>query len=131
MPLTSHAARLARTLLLLPLASACVVGASAVAGDAQERMPPEAVRAINLARTYAVRLNGGLQVYRPAACMFATAARSNPCLERTDDEGFLFRFLGGPPAWEERNQPATRETEILIAPDGRRVEQLLYNGDPR
>ncbi len=89
------------------------------------------VRALNLARNHAVKLNGGLGVYRPAACMFSTEWSGSECLVRRDATGFLFRFLGGPPGWEQLNLAPTVETEILIAPDGRAVVQLLYNGAPR
>jgi hypothetical protein len=89
------------------------------------------VRALNLARNHAVKLNGGLGTYRPAACMFTTEWSGSECLVRRDDTGFLFRFLGGPPAWQQLNLPPTVETEILIAPDGRTVVQVLYNGTPR
>lgn len=99
--------------------------------QAQERAPVEAVRAINVARTRAVAINGGLQVYRPARCMFATAAPSNPCIVSSGSDGFLFRFLGGPPTWEEKNLPPTVETEIRVSPDGRQVEQVIFNGPPR
>jgi hypothetical protein len=98
---------------------------------AQERVPIEAVRAINLARTHVVMLNGGLEAYRPAQCMFATASRSNPCLIRSDREGFLFKFMGGPPTWEQTDSQPTIESEIIISPDGTEVEEVLYNGEPR
>ncbi|SBO42267.1 hypothetical protein [Cyanobium sp. NIES-981] len=103
-------------------------GAGLAPVQAQDRVPIEAVRAINVARTYAVRLNGGLQRYRPAQCMFATAAPTNPCLLRQDDDGFLFRFAGGPPGWEERDEQPSQETELRISPDGRDVERVVYNG---
>ncbi len=99
--------------------------------QAQDRVPVEAVRAINMARTRAVKINGGLQAYRPANCMFATAVPDNPCLVSNDSDGFIFRFLGGPPAWQERDLPPTLETEIKISPDGRLVQELIYNGPPR
>ncbi len=102
-----------------------------VAVTAQERVPASRVRAINFARTYAVRINGGLEAYRPAQCMFATAARNNPCLVSDDDDGVVFRFLGGPPGWESKDLPATKETEIRISPDGRSLEEVIYNGPPR
>ncbi|MCP9825186.1 hypothetical protein [Synechococcus sp. EJ6-Ellesmere] len=99
--------------------------------QAQDRVPVEAVRAINMARTRAVKINGGLEAYRPASCMFATADPDNPCMVSNDSDGFIFRFLGGPPAWQERDLPPTLETEIKISPDGREVEELIYNGPPR
>lgn len=87
-------------------------------------------RAINLARETATRLNGGLGVYRPAACLYAGASR-NPCVEERGPEGFVLRFLGGAPGWQALGLPATRETEIRISPDGRTVLAVLYNGVPR
>lgn len=97
----------------------------------QDGVPFNAIRALNLARNTGVSLNGGLSVYRPAACMFTTSAPENPCLVQRNDQGFLFRFLGGPPGWQVLNIPPTRETELLIAPDGRTVTQVVYNGVPR
>ena len=40
----------------------------------QDGVPYNAIRALNLARNTGVTLNGGLSVYRPAACMFTTSA---------------------------------------------------------
>ncbi len=97
----------------------------------QDGIPYNAIRALNLARNTGVTLNGGLSVYRPAACMFTTSAPENPCLVQKDNQGFVFRFLGGPPGWQVLNIPPTRETELLIAPDGRTVLQVIYNGVPR
>lgn len=87
------------------------------------------LRAANVARMQAERLNGGLGVYRTQSCMHSN--RGADCLIRRDGEGFLFRFLGGPPGWQQLGLPATVETEILISPDGTRVEQVIYNGPPR
>lgn len=97
----------------------------------QDGVPFNAIRALNLARNTGVTLNGGLTVYRPAACMFTTSAPENPCLLQTNEQGFLFRFLGGPPGWQVLNIPPTLETELLIAPDGRNVVRVIYNGVPR
>lgn len=94
-------------------------------------LPLEAVRALNTARTAAVKLNGGLSLYRPAACMFRTSARPNPCLIRSDRDGFVYRFAGGPPGWESEGLAPSLETEIWISPDGREVRQVLHNGAPR
>lgn len=87
-------------------------------------------RAINLAREKATSLNGGLRVYRPASCMYAGASK-NPCVVERGAEGFVFRFLGGPPGWQVLGLPATTETEIRISADGRTVSTVLYNGAPR
>jgi hypothetical protein len=76
-------------------------------------------RAANLARGTAIKLNGGLAKYRPAACMFVIGG--TPCLIKNDAKGFLFRFEGGGPAWQQLKQPPTTLTEILVSPDGREV----------
>lgn len=94
-------------------------------------VPYNAIRALNLARNTGVSLNGGLSIYRPDACMFTTSAPENPCLLQKNQQGFLFRFLGGPPGWQVLGLPPNRETELLIAPDGRTVTQVIYNGVPR
>jgi len=95
------------------------------------QVPAAQVRALNLARNTAVTENGGLNVYRPQSCMFETSAGGGSCLIRNNADGFTFRFLGGRPGWAESNGPATNETEILIAPDGKAVERVIYNGSPR
>jgi hypothetical protein len=98
---------------------------------AREFVSPEAVRAINLARSSIVKSNGGLSAYRPAQCMFSQPTTTNLCLIRNDDQGFLFHFVGGPPAWEQRNQMPSKETELLISPEGRTVVEVIYNSTPR
>lgn len=98
---------------------------------AQEPVPYSSVRAINVARTAAVKLNGGLSVYRPAQCMFETARAENPCLVANNEQGYTFRFLGGAPGWQQLNLPPTVETEIRISADGRTVLGVDYNGAPR
>jgi hypothetical protein len=45
--------------------------------------------------------------------------------------GYLFNFLGGAPGWEVNKQAATKETRILISPNGTRVMKVEYNGAPR
>ena len=78
-----------------------------------------------------MKLNGGLSAYRPAQCMFSQPTATNLCLIRNDDEGFLFHFVGGPPAWQQRNQMPSKETEILISPEGRTEVDVIYNDAPR
>ena len=91
-----------------------------------------AARAISLARTHAIQVNGGPAVYQPARCMDAPAAsRDNPCLISEDGDGYRFRFEGGSPQWEQNGQSPTLETEILISTDGRSVVEVIYNGEPR
>lgn len=87
-------------------------------------------RAINVARETATRLNGGLSVYRPASCMFA-GINNNPCLISRGDDGFVFRFTGGVPGWEQDRLPATVETELKISRDGRSLVAVIYNGPVR
>ena len=97
--------------------------------DLQQRAPSRQ-RATNLARNTAVRLNGGLSRYIPAACMFASGA-SNPCLVRDDSRGFLYRFNGGEPGWQQLGKPPSISSEILVSPDGRSVQEVVYNGPVR
>lgn len=87
-------------------------------------------RGLNLARDAAIRLNGGLTAYRPASCMYAGIS-DNPCLKKRDENGFVFRFQGGPPGWEQLQLPASTETEIRVSKDGRSVLEVIYNGAPR
>jgi hypothetical protein len=87
-------------------------------------------RGLNLAREAGIRLNGGLSVYRPASCMYAGIS-DNPCLLSREDRGFVFRFQGGVPGWEQLQLPASTETEILVSKDGRTVLEVIYNGPPR
>jgi hypothetical protein len=88
------------------------------------------VRAVNLARDTAVKLNGGLTLYRPAKCMFDTSLGGGNCLIRRDDQGFRFRFLGGAPGWQQLGLPPTWDTEILVSADGRQVVQVVFNQPP-
>jgi len=119
--------------LLLPAAAGLLLALAPLAPALAlaQGIPFNEIRALNLARNAAVLSNGGLTVYTPANCMFSTSAATNPCLVRNDADGFVYRFLGGPPGWEAKGLPATTETEIKIAPDGRRVVAILYNGPPR
>jgi hypothetical protein len=87
-------------------------------------------RGINLARDTAARLNGGLGLYRPERCMYAGVSE-NPCLVSRASDGFVFRFQGGLPGWEQYQLPASVETEVRIAKDGRSVVEVIYNGPPR
>lgn len=86
-------------------------------------------RATNLARMTAEKLNGGLSRYFAANCMHSRDGGS--CLINANDQGFTFRFLGGPPGWEVNHQAATLETQLLVAPSGTQVLQVQYNGAPR
>lgn len=97
--------------------------------DALEQQGASRTRAANLARMRAERLNGGLELYRADGCMHERGGGS--CFVGVDDRGLLFRFLGGPPGWQQLGLAASRETEILVAPDGRSVLEVIYNGAPR
>jgi len=125
------------SLLTLPMRFALALMAgllcsAAPASLAQDTAVPfSAVRAVNLARGTAIAQNGGLSVYRPAQCMYETASAGNQCLVSSDANGYLFRFLGGAPGWQQLGLPPTTETEIRIAADGRSVLGVLYNGAPR
>ena len=115
-------------------AMALITGASvmgATPGLAQDTISASQVRAINLARNTAVAENGGLTVYRPQQCMFQTSDGGGDCLVNQDDNGYTFQFLGGAPGWPKNDSSPTTETEIQIAPDGRTVNEVLYNGSPR
>jgi hypothetical protein len=46
-------------------------------------------------------------------------------------DGYLFDFLSGAPGWEVNKQAASKETRILISPDGTNVVNVEYNGAPR
>ena len=89
------------------------------------------VRALNLARNWAIDNNGGLSVYVPAACMFNTGDGGDSCLVQRDNQGYRYKFLGGRPGWQQTGQAPTQETELLVSTDGRRVLSVIYNGSPR
>ena len=115
-------------------ALAVITGASVISttsGLAQDTISASQVRAINLARNTAVAENGGLTVYRPQPCMFQTSTGGGDCLVNEDANGYTFQFLGGAPGWPEDGSSPTTETEIQIAPDGRSVNEVFYNGSPR
>lgn len=80
--------------------------------------PLAARRAINLARGSAVKLNGGLRIYRPGSCMF-TSAVNNPCLIHASRDGFQFLLPGGTPGWEQTNAKPETKTRVWISGDGR------------
>ena len=114
-----------------PLEPAVSSGPSPYAGisadpDAVNRFvrdnPLAARRAMNLARGAATRRNGGLRVYRPSTCMYASAA-NNPCLRHAGPQGFEFTIPGGIPGWEQTGTPAAVTTRILIDVDGRSLLQ--------
>jgi hypothetical protein len=125
-PPTIPIQRLVRRLSLGLIVAIASAGATAWG---QADFPFNLQRATNLARMKAEKLNGGLNVYRPAACMFVRAAGN--CIVESSDQGILFRFQGGPPGWLQLNLPATVETEIRVSPDGRSILSVVYNGPIR
>lgn len=118
-----------RSLVMLCTAAALSGGPGPLL--AQGLVPDSQVRAINTARDAAINLNGGLGVYNPAKCMFETTKWTNPCLISNDQNGYVFRFLGGAPGWQETGLAPSLQTTIRISTDGRTVLQTLYNGAPQ
>ena len=92
-------------------------------------VPRTQEKAANVARMKAEALNGGLTKYRTAACMHQLGGGS--CMVRASSDGYRFQFLGGTPGWETMNRKPTVETQIMVSPDGTKVEKLIYNGAPR
>jgi hypothetical protein len=97
--------------------------------QAQSSSGYDVLRAVNTARLSAEFINGGVSKYRRASCMFQSLP--NPCLITSNSNGLLFRFLGGPPGWQQLKLAPTVETEIMISPDGRSVLSVPFNGPPR
>ncbi len=118
-----------RQLLALSACLAILSATPSLAQDSYELFPFTRQRATNVARMYAERLNGGLTVYRPDACMYNRGGSN--CLIRGDANGYIFRFLGGPPGWQILGLAPTAETEIEVSADGRSVVKVIYNGAPR
>ena len=114
--------------MLKPLLTAGLLLA-ATASSALAQVPASQVRAANLARMEAERLNGGLSNYFTASCMHRSGG--GDCLVEDNANGYLFNFLGGAPGWEAKQKPATVQTKILIGPEGNRVKQVIYNGAPQ
>ena len=116
---------------LLTAATGLVLSLSGISAlQAAPALPLAQPKAANLARMRAESLNGGLGVYRAAACMYETGAPS--CLISRSDQGFLFGFRGGSPGWEQETPPGpTLETEVLISGDGDRILSVPYNGPIR
>ena len=108
-----------------------VASAALGAGAALAQVSDANVRAVNMARNWAINNNGGLSVYRPAACMFNTSDGGGACLIQNNSQGFTFRFPGGAPGWQVEGLAPTTETEVQVSPDGRTVTNVVYNGAPR
>jgi len=115
------------TKLLLLAAGAAIIQAGSAYSESSGDF--DVLRAVNTARMRAEFINGGVARYRPATCMFHAA--QNPCLVFSNESGMVFRFLGGPPGWQQLGLEPTTETEINISPDGRNVLEVIYNGPIR
>ena len=111
----------------LPLLSTLTVFAPLALRAAE--VPRTQEKAANVARMKAEALNGGLTKYRTAACMHQLGGGS--CMVRASSDGYRFQFLGGTPGWETMNRKPTVETQIMVSPDGTKVEKVIYNGSPR
>ena len=103
---------------------------NAATAQSTQPLPLAQPKAANLARMRAESLNGGLEQYRAASCMYETGAGS--CLESISDGGFRFRFQGGAPGWQQQT-PATPtlETSVFVSRDGNRILEVSYNGTIR
>ena len=110
--------------LLLSLGAA-ITGSVAMAQSLQ--YPFAQTKAANQARMRAERLNGGLSRYRADRCMYVL--RGEGCLVSNTESGFVFRFQGGAPGWQQQNPPQpTVLTEIRVSADGDRILDVPYNG---
>ena len=94
-----------------------------------EAMPLSQTRAANLARMRAESLNGGVASYRADRCMYSTGAPA--CLVETSNKGYVFRFQGGPPGWQQREpaQPTTLTT-VTVTPDGETIQTVSNTALP-
>jgi hypothetical protein len=110
------------------LSAACMVVSTGKPAYSQGSDNPS-LRAVNTARMRAEAINGGLGVYRTATCMHMQSG--GECLTARLTEGFLFRFFGGVPGWQQYGKAPSVETEILVSTDGRTVVRVFYNGPPR
>ena len=111
------------------LLAGLVLGLALPFGALAQPISQAQLRAANLARMEAERLNGGLTRYFAGQCMHQRGGAN--CLIQANETGFLFRFPGGTPGWEPNQRAATVESEILISADGNRIEKVAYNGPPR
>lgn len=111
-------------LLLIGVASS-MTGSEAIAQFTN--YPFAQTKAANLARMRAERLNGGLGQYRADRCMYEL--RGQACLVSNTDAGFVFRFQGGAPGWQQQDpQQPTLITEVHVSPDGDTILSVAYNG---
>ena len=105
------------------------ISLSTVPAFAQDSLQGSLLRAVNTTRMRAEALNGGLSKYRSAACMYSSTG--DICLVLKEPRGFIFRFLGGTPGWQQMGIPASVETEIATDAEGKNIVAVFYNGPPR
>ena len=118
-----------KTVLAL-ISSIGLLAPNAATAQGSRPIPLAQPKAANLARMRAESLNGGLGQYRAASCMYETGAGS--CIESVSDSGFLFRFRGGAPGWQQQTPPEpTIETSVLVSRDGDQILEVSYNGTIR
>ena len=86
-------------------------------------MPMTQTKAANLARMRAESINGGLSNYRADRCMYSTGAPD--CLVEVNAAGYIFRFQGGAPGWQQRNpsQPSVITT-VTVSADGESIRSV-------
>ena len=86
-------------------------------------MPMTQTKAANLARMRAESINGGLTNYRADRCMYSTGAPN--CLVEVTSAGYVFRFQGGAPGWQQRNpsQPSVITT-VTVSADGESIRSV-------
>ena len=94
-----------------------------------QSLPFSQTKAANLARMRAESLNGGVANYRADRCMYSTGAPA--CLVNKSNNGYVFRFQGGPPGWQQPNpaQPTTLTT-VTVTPDGETVQTVSNTALP-
>lgn len=117
---------------LFALVGATVISVIGIITPARSQIDGQSrLRAHNMARNTAITINGGISKYVPDSCMFNPSTPFGVCLVVNDVNGFTYRFLGGSPGWQVLGQNPSVETVIQIAPDGRSVLSIIYNGPPR
>ena len=120
MVLLSHPRTWAVMSVLLTAQSLCSPTICRAQGAA---MPVAQTKAANLARMRAESINGGLSNYRADRCMYSTGAPD--CLVEVNAAGYIFRFQGGAPGWQQRNpnQPSVITT-VTVSADGESIRSV-------
>ena len=81
----------------------------------------------NFARIRAESLNGGIQNTCAQSCKHSRQASKKYLI--SDENGYIYRFLGGVSFWEHLKLPPSVEIKILVHSDGGTKAELIYN-DP-